>query len=271
MPLPFAAVAFDMDGTFLRDDKSFDRPRFARILEALLAQGCHVIVASGDPAQFLLPHFGDRSEALTVIAENGAQVIDQGHELMTTTLERTLAAQVVAFLHDELQIEPTLAGVKQGYFPPHPSAALLAHMTRYYPQHTILEQLLPLPNDDFFQLSFLIVDQDVANVKAQLDARFAGQLTVTPSGNGSMDLTIPGINKGWALSKVLARWQLSGDDLIAFGDGGNDESMLKLARYSYAMPNGRPEIKRLARFSVPVDNNHDGVLVVLDQYLQEYQ
>ena len=154
MALPFAAVAFDMDGTFLRDDKSFDRPRFARILEALLAQGCHVIVASGDPAQFLLPHFGDQCEALTVIAENGAQVIDQGHELMTTTLERTLAAQVVAFLHDELQIEPTLAGVKQGYFPPHPSAALLAHMTRYYPQHTILDQLLPLPDDDFFQLPF---------------------------------------------------------------------------------------------------------------------
>lgn len=269
MTLPFSAVAFDMDGTFLRDDKSFDQARFFRILDTLQAQGVHVIVASGDPAQVLLPYFGDRQNELTVVAENGAQVIDHGQEILTRALDRQLAGEVVAYLDEELQIAPTLAGRELGYFPPHPSQAFLDHMAFYYPHHVILDQLLPLPDDDFFQISFLVDDEAVPALKADLDQRFGGRLVITPSGNGSMDLTTPGINKGWALQQLLDQWGLTGANLIAFGDGNNDESMLQLAQYSYAMPNASDLIKATAKFAAPADNNHDGVLGVLDSYLEQ--
>ena len=48
MAFPFKVAAFDMDGTFLRDDKTFDRDLFSRLLDQMLAQGVHVVVASGD-------------------------------------------------------------------------------------------------------------------------------------------------------------------------------------------------------------------------------
>lgn len=268
MPLPFKAIAFDMDGTFLRDDKSFDKELFNRLFTKLTSQGVHVIVASGDPAQVLLPYF-DQPNDLTVVAENGAQVIDRGKETITSTLDHQLATAVVDFLTNQLDIWPTLAGQEIGYFPPHQPAKFLEHMAFYYPKHQVLTKMLPLPDDEYFQISFLIADEEVARIKAPIEAHFGNQLVVTPSGNGSMDLTKPEINKGWALQKLLKQWRLSGDDLIAFGDGGNDISMLKLAKLAYAMPNGSEAVKAVANHDVPVDNNHDGVLKVLAQYLED--
>ncbi|MBM6753904.1 HAD family hydrolase [Lactobacillus alvi] len=267
MPLPFKAVAFDMDGTFLRDDKSFDKDLFNHLFSELTAKDVHVIVASGDPAQVLLPYF-DQPNDLTVVAENGAQIIDHGQEIITSTLDYQLATEVVAFLTNQLDIWPTLAGKEIGYFPPHQSVKYLEHMAFYYPKHQVLSKMLPLPDDEYFQISFLVADNEVAGIKAQIDAHFEKQLVVTPSGNGSMDLTKPGINKGWALNKLLNQWGLTGNDLIAFGDGGNDISMLKLAKFAYAMPNGSAAVKAVANHHVPVDNNHDGVLKILAQYLE---
>ena len=41
--LPFKVVAVDMDGTFMRDDQTFDHQRFNRILNQLRADGAHLL------------------------------------------------------------------------------------------------------------------------------------------------------------------------------------------------------------------------------------
>ena len=58
---------------------------------------------------------------------------------------------------------------------------------------------------------------------------------------------------------LLERWGLSPDNLMAFGDGGNDIEMLKLAKYSYAMDNASPDAKEAAKY-LAKSNNEDGVL-----------
>lgn len=267
MTLPFSALAFDLDGTFLRSDHSYDQERFARVLKQLTARGVRVAVASGDPAQIITRLFAPFLDQLTIVAENGAHVLEKGTTTLTTPLDRELATAVVKYLTSELGIDPVLAGQRQGYFPPQADAAFLDHMTFYYPDHQVLDSYLPLPEDNFFQLSFLVDDAAVPALQEDLTAKFSDRLVITPSGNGSMDLTTPGINKGWALKQLLAKWGQTGDDLIAFGDGGNDESMLKLAAYSYAMPNAMPAVKEWTKFEALVDNDHDGVLATLEAYL----
>lgn len=46
----------------------------------------------------------------------------------------------------------------------------------------------------------------------------------------------------------------------------NDKEMLELAGYSYAMENAEPALKKVAKYIAP-SNNNDGVLQVLDKYL----
>lgn len=64
MSLPFQAVTFDMDATFVHDDKSYDHARFERILSQLEDQGVKVIVSSGNQYECLTNYFPDTKERL---------------------------------------------------------------------------------------------------------------------------------------------------------------------------------------------------------------
>ena len=48
----------------------------------------------------------------------------------------------------------------------------------------------------------------------------------------------------------------------------NDQEMLELAGYSYAMANAEPALKKIAKYIAP-SNNNDGVLQVLEKYLTD--
>src|SRR5699024_7279680 len=41
-------VAADVDGTFVRSDYTYDKPRFARLLARMARAGCRFVVASGN-------------------------------------------------------------------------------------------------------------------------------------------------------------------------------------------------------------------------------
>lgn len=261
------AIAFDMDGTFLTDDKHFNKLLFKKVLKTARERNIKMIVASGDPLDCLVRYFPEAKDQLTFVAENGAQVVDNSQEVFTRTLDNKLVEEVVDYLANTLHIHPMLSGIKSGYLPADAGSAFLEHMIFYYPHHELLKSFIPLPDDHFFQVSFLIDDEDVPPVLEGLQKKFGEQLVITPSGNGSMDITIPGVNKGWALKQILNDWQLDPDNLVTFGDGGNDVSMLQLAGHSYAMPNGNQLVKKTAKKMAIADSNHDGVLKTIQKLI----
>ncbi|WP_270631323.1 Cof-type HAD-IIB family hydrolase [Limosilactobacillus mucosae] len=267
MAFPFKAVAFDMDGTFLRDDKTFDRKLFSRLLDQMLAQGVHVVVASGDQYECLLKYFPACHEQLTFISENGAHIIDHDTELVVQTMDPAVVDELIPFMVDKMNLVPSLSGHEHGYISPNVSASRLKRLQFYFPNHVFIEDFKQLPADRFYQISFVV---EPAKLKMQLQtlrSRFGERLKITPSGNGSVDLTIPGVDKAQALQTMLAKWHLTADDLVAFGDGGNDVTMLKMARIGWAMQNASATVKQAADFTADEDNNHDAVLHVLQSYL----
>lgn len=57
------------------------------------------------------------------------------------------------------------------------------------------------------------------------------------------------------------------EEVAAFGDSGNDLEMLKHAGYSYAMGNGQPEVKAIAK-EIISSNDENGVLLKIEELLQ---
>ena len=77
-----------------------------------------------------------------------------------------------------------------------------------------------------------------------------------------MELVPKGIDKAQSLLRLLAKINLTPADLMAFGDGYNDLSMLKLAGVGVAMANAAPEVRADADY-VTLSNEEDGVAEAL--------
>lgn len=58
------------------------------------------------------------------------------------------------------------------------------------------------------------------------------------------------------------------EDIITFGDGLNDIDMLKSSKNSVAMANALEPVKKVSKDITKYDNNHDGVINYLKEYLK---
>ena len=81
-----------------------------------------------------------------------------------------------------------------------------------------------------------------------------------------MECQLKGISKGNALSIAAEMEQITPQEIIAFGDGENDISMLKYAGCGIAMNNAMTSVKQIADMICP-SNQKDGIAVFLNQKL----
>ncbi|MFW5460926.1 HAD hydrolase family protein [Streptococcus hyovaginalis] len=75
-------IATDMDGTFLREDKSYDEVRFEKLLERLNQHDVRFVVASGNQYSLLASKFPQHYQDLTFISENGAHIVSHEEDLV---------------------------------------------------------------------------------------------------------------------------------------------------------------------------------------------
>ena len=80
-----------------------------------------------------------------------------------------------------------------------------------------------------------------------------------------MELTAPGVNKGSAVQALCARLGLAPEQVMAFGDAGNDLELLRWAGWSFAMGNASDEAKAAARY-VTGSNTEAGVAMAVERY-----
>jgi len=82
------------------------------------------------------------------------------------------------------------------------------------------------------------------------------------------EYTAKGIDKAKALEEVLLPMGYKIEEMIAFGDGHNDESMVRFAGIGIAMENAVQELKDMAN-DVTLSNDEDGVAHSLYKYMPE--
>ena len=80
-----------------------------------------------------------------------------------------------------------------------------------------------------------------------------------------LELVPLGIDKAQSLRRLLAKVNLAPEDMIAFGDGYNDLSMLQLAGMGVAMANAAPEVRAQADY-ITLSNEEDGVAAALEHF-----
>ena len=254
--LPFKVIAVDMDGTFMRDNQTFDHKRFDRILDQIHENKAHFIVSSGRPYSRLRKDFTGFLDRIDMIADNGSLLIQDDNIISTHLLTHKTTMELLEFIQIHYpESSVIVTGINSSYTTMDASPAFKQTMNFYYPDRVEVPDLMTAvsPHDQITKLA----------VSYQ---HHAEKIHCTSSGFGLLDIVPYSVNKGNALKYFLRYFDAKPSELIAFGDGMNDKEMLELAGYSYAMENAEPALRKVAKYIAP-SNNDDGVLQVLDKYL----
>jgi hydroxymethylpyrimidine pyrophosphatase-like HAD family hydrolase len=94
-----------------------------------------------------------------------------------------------------------------------------------------------------------------------------GEVTLFTSKPYFLEILPPGVDKGYALSKIAEKEGVSAEEVMAVGDSMNDESMLRWAGLGIAMLNGEEGAKKAAREVSRYTNDEDGVADLIERHV----
>jgi len=258
-------IAVDMDGTFLSDRKSYNRERFLAQYAQMKARGIRFVVASGNQYYQLISFFPEIAHEIAFVAENGGWVVSEGEDIFNGELSKSDFSAIVDHLLTRQEIEIIACGKNSAYTLKTYSDEMKAVAGMYYHRLEFVENFDNI-NDIFFKFGLNISDDRIPEVQRALHEAIGDIMVPVHTGYGSIDLIIPGVHKANGLRLLQARWGISDEEVVTFGDGGNDIEMLRQAGYSFAMEHAADVVVAAAKYRAG-SNNEEGVLDVIDKVL----
>ena len=155
MKIPFKAVAVDMDGTFLNDQRSYDHQLFDQVLTKLEKHDIRFIVASGRPFARLKNDFPEFIDRMDFVTANGSRLIVEGKEVAVEGLSKQQAIDLINFVHDKYGSMATMAyGRKKAYIGTEAPAKDKEFLQYFAKKSTEISDWQDLPDDVFIELTF---------------------------------------------------------------------------------------------------------------------
>lgn len=275
--MKYRLIAFDLDGTILKNDKTLSE-RSLRALRAAHEAGALIVPATGRIYRGVPAPLREAPFARYFIVINGAKVYDAKEDAVLSRAEipNELALRLAEHM-DGLDVIYDCYKNDWGYV----SRAMYERAGDYISDRGILELFYRsrTPVEDL--KAYLRTDggsvqkmqmhfRDMRAKKRQLELLpgLFPEIAVSSSVPSNIELNIAAANKGAALAALCSALGISPGETLAFGDGTNDLSMIRAAGLGVAMGNADFAVKAAAD-TVCDDNEHDGPAKLLEKLLEE--
>ena len=263
--IPCCLVALDLDGTLLNDNHIMtDRNR--RALRDLSAQGIIVVLVSGRMHQSILPISNQIGLENPIISYNGGMIKHATTEkvLHHSPIPALIATELVEYcdrrgLHFNFCLNDRLYIKTRNQW-----SQLYEERTGVVA--TVLDNLHQLYGETPTKMQVLDTPERIKRLLMEFKENFGKRLYVTRTQIEYIEFMNPHVSKGRALETLAAQINVPMDLVVAFGDGYNDESMMKAAGFRIAMGNSVEEIKACADY-IAETNHNDGVAKAIEQLL----
>ena len=263
--IPCRLVAVDLDGTLLNDNHIMtDRNR--RALRDLSAQGVIVVLVSGRMHQSILPISNQIGLENPIISYNGGMVKHAKTEkvLHHSPIPALIATELVEYcdkrgLHFNFCLNDCLYIKTRNQW-----SQLYEERTGVVA--TVLDNLHQLYGETPTKMQVLDTPERINRLLIKFKEHFGTRLYVTRTQIEYIEFMNPHVSKGRALEKLAAQLDVPMNLVVAFGDGYNDESMMKVAGFRVVMGNSVDEIKACADY-IAETNHNDGVAKAVEQLL----
>lgn len=268
-------IALDMDGTLLTTDKRLTA-RNRAALERASEKGIWIVPTTGRIYPGLPKEILDLPFLRYAITCNGASVYDAAEDAVIYRAEIPLeqAVAIMAWLDAQPVIYDCYMG-DRGWM----TEAMWRQAEIYAPNQYYLAMIKnlrkPVPELKAFLRergasvqkvqAFCLDEATQARLLQETPRRFE-RLAVSSSIARNVEINCADANKGDALLALAAHLGIDRSQVMAFGDGLNDASMIRAAGVGVAMDNAIDEIKRAAAL-VTAGNDADGVAEAIEKYI----
>lgn len=261
-------LAVDLDGTLLRDDKSFDIQRFKEVKQGLIEDGTLVCIATGNSYHKIADYFdAEAMENVYFAVDNGNHLVYNGQTLMTQSIDYTDMLSIVDYLHTIDQSQIVISTSRQSYFIDHKDE--LSKVVRFYnPNLNEIQDFTHISKEELIYKIALITQHSLTMNKTlvnQIKQKFTEIQCMTSASNW-IDIISKDGGKGAALQYLERQHDIDLAQTIGFGDSLNDLTMMMSVGYSVAMGNADPDLVKHCRYQIG-NNNDQSVLSTLEDYL----
>ncbi len=263
--IPFRAIALDLDGTLTNHDKVVT-PRTRQALLQAESKGAIIILASGRPTYGIVPV----AECLElekrggyILSYNGGNIVNAktGEKLFSQFLPDAVIPILYKYAKEKNHALLGYAGneiITEMPDDPYVKEESRINKMNIRKVDNLLDALEPHPT----KLLMTGAPTDMIKAEEELVEILGEKMDIFRSAPFFLELVPKGIDKAQSLLRLLSKINLTPADLMAFGDGYNDLSMLKLAGVGVAMANAAPEVRADADY-VTLSNEEDGVAEAL--------
>ena len=265
-------LALDIDGTLVTSDKIISPATKAAIIR-IMEEGHIVMLASGRPQAGLR----QCAQALELEKYGGYLLSYNGAKISSCKEKKDLF---------NLYLPTDIPGKLYDFAKKNGLGLLIYEETRVtsaFPPDSFVEQAsirnqLPIwvagPEQFPSYVNFpvnkcLLTAEPAAAQKAEqlLKEIYGDTLSIYRSEPFFLEVMPPNIDKGQSIDRVLDTLGVLWENTICCGDGLNDISMIRYAKTGVAIQNSCSDLKLYADYITRADNDHDGIVEVIQTFI----
>ena len=247
---------FDIDGTLLEFGKKKMHQELVDALNKVKKKGIKIILATGRPP-FVVPKFHG-IEFDGVLSFNGSYCFTPNELIYKNPMDKK---DIETFVENAKRLNKavTLAGInKMGC---NFDDEILEEYFMIANQHVhVLDEFNNFMEEEIYQMMVATTEDQneliLENTTTLKVARWWDKACDIISCNGGKDIGI---------QKILDYFNFNKEEAMAFGDGGNDISMLKYVGTGVAMGNAKDDVKAIANY-ITDSVQEDGIVSALKHF-----
>lgn len=239
----------DIDGTILPQGQRVVSERMRAAMHAAMDAGMRVGPASGRGIAHVVPTFGgDDTCMATALATNGMQVYLDGALVHEEYLPREALEHVCSVIRDM----PHVVGIVFDHEKVLVVAGSLELLKEHFPFYGNNAQAVDrVPSFPIVKMNIVVVGDEAATRELRdLLAHEVPELGFNIPIPGLLNLTPAGYSKATGIDLLCEAMGIDLDQVVVFGDSGNDLEMLAHVPNSVAVANATPEAAAAARWHI---------------------
>lgn len=255
----FKLIASDLDGTLLNSQRKISKEALD-ILSRTAEKGIDFVICTGrmyDSLKFILPQLPFCKYAITCM---GAEIYDnfQKKRIYAETMDRNDVLWVADYalkrnIHMNIYSDNVLY-----------TNSLDEYSQIYFKETTTMAQAIDgdvkefLKSRDLTKLVLIDEPDKIKEYEKDIRNHFGCNLNICASSEYFVEMSSIKAQKDVTLNMLADKLSVKKNEMIVFGDSGNDVAMLKNTGFSVCVANGWDEAKEVSDIIVE-SNDNDGV------------